>query len=183
MLLLARVAMLNSNRIRKMNISEASSELDKAKILLDGSIRIARRVLDSLEESRSNVQNNGKHRETEKDEHTALVILLQSLDALGLLEIIKYELIESQEPDANLIDAERALCRCISIFKELGSQSSLSNYSDVKAEYLSCLKHLMSLLNGSARNKIQQPTITLQEVKDEISQLEADLSPIRKRRN
>lgn len=38
---IARVAMLNSNRLRKINISEAIAELDKAKDLLHSSTRFA----------------------------------------------------------------------------------------------------------------------------------------------
>lgn len=40
MLHIARVVMLNSNRMRKMNISEAIDELDRAKELLDNSTRL-----------------------------------------------------------------------------------------------------------------------------------------------
>lgn len=36
---LARVVMLNASQLRKVNISEAIAELDKAKLLLDNSIR------------------------------------------------------------------------------------------------------------------------------------------------
>lgn len=39
MLHIARVAMLNSNQLRKLGISGASEELEKAKDLLDNSIR------------------------------------------------------------------------------------------------------------------------------------------------
>lgn len=39
MLHIARVAMLNSNQLRKRHASEAIAELDRAKELLDNSIR------------------------------------------------------------------------------------------------------------------------------------------------
>ncbi|XP_077236030.1 tetratricopeptide repeat (TPR)-like superfamily protein isoform X2 [Tasmannia lanceolata] len=183
MLHLARVEMFSSNRLRKFDISKANAELDKAKLLLDNSIRIARLVLDSPKENISNLQNGVEARHTEKDGHAALLILLQSLDELGLLEITKHELQELKEPDATPIEAEHALRQCISIFKEPGIRRSVLNSAEVKAEYLSCLKHLVSLLSGTTSKEVHQSRPTLQELKDEIRLLEAELTPNRKRRN
>ncbi|KAG2715193.1 hypothetical protein I3760_03G066100 [Carya illinoinensis] len=101
MLHIARVAMLNSNQLRKLGISGASEELEKAKDLLDNSIRIARRVLDKLSKQKGNLRSNGAPGETRKDARVALIILLQSLNALGLLQITKQE--DSQDSQEHIM--------------------------------------------------------------------------------
>ncbi|XP_058108325.1 uncharacterized protein LOC131251571 [Magnolia sinica] len=181
MLHLARLAMLKSNRLRKANIAEAIAELNKAKLVLDNSIRIARLVLYRTKENKGNMHNNGEAKENLKDEHAALVILLQSLDALALVEITKLELEEPTEAHEIEPEAERALRQCISIFKEPGIPSFLLNSPEAKTEYLSCLKHLFSLLSGSASE--EQSRATLREMKEEIKRLEAELSHNRKSRS
>ncbi|OVA12163.1 hypothetical protein BVC80_1775g2 [Macleaya cordata] len=182
MLHLARVAMLSSNRLRKVDISQAKAELDKAKALLDNSIRIAQRVLESPNQKQSSIQNNGGPKETGKDEHAALVILLQSLDALGLLEITKQELEEPKVEHPPPIEAEHAFRQCIAAFKESKIPRSVSSSPEVKAEYLTCLKHLFSLLisDTTTDDGISKRHNTLQELKDEIKQIEAELSKSRK---
>ncbi|KAG5247287.1 Tetratricopeptide repeat superfamily protein [Salix suchowensis] len=92
---IARVAMLNSNRMRKINISEAIAEVDKAKDILHSSTRIARQVLNKLRVQKGKKQKN-EASEMKREGHAALVILLQSLDALGLAETAKQELLELQ---------------------------------------------------------------------------------------
>ncbi|KAJ0099740.1 hypothetical protein Patl1_21183 [Pistacia atlantica] len=126
MLHIARVAMLNSNQLRKGHISEAIGELDRAKELLDNSIRIARHVLSKSMKQKGEKHNYGADRETIRDRGAALVILfspsfceeassisclvmkqlltvenLQSLQALGLLEITKQEIQETEALDKN----------------------------------------------------------------------------------
>lgn len=178
---LARVAMLNSSRLRKVNISEASAELEKAKVHLDDSIRIASQVLDGSNGNRSRWWKSEEARETGKDEHAALIILLQSLDTLGLLEITKLELLEPTVEGATPVGAEGAFRQCIKVFKEPGVRSSLLESPDVKTEYLSCLRHFMGLLSGSKNE--EQSRVTLQELKDEIKRVETELSPNRKQRS
>ncbi|XP_044467401.1 uncharacterized protein LOC123197259 isoform X2 [Mangifera indica] len=159
MLHIARVAMLNSNQLRKRHASEAIAELDRAKELLDNSIRIARHVLSRSMKHKGEKDNYGASGETRRDRHAALVILLQSLQALGLLEITKQEMLETQ----------------------FATEKSISASPEVKAEYLSCLKHLSSLIgdaNAGGRHKLREPT--LQELKDEIKRLEVEVSSKRR---
>lgn len=112
MLHMARVAVLNSNRLRKVNDSEAHGELSEAKALLDNSIRIARQLLDDPTKKRRNL----------KDEHMAFVILLQSYIELGLLELSKKELPDSREDDSGITEAEYNCHQCINNFtKTLGT--------------------------------------------------------------
>ncbi|XP_010271352.1 PREDICTED: uncharacterized protein LOC104607409 isoform X2 [Nelumbo nucifera] len=183
MLHMARIAMLYSNQLRKVDISKASAELDKAKVLLNNSIRIANQALDNLKQKGSNMQNNGDPRKIGKDEHAAMVILLQSFDALGLLEITKQKLQEPKEKHGSIIEAEKALQQCLSTFKEPRIQMSISNSPEVKSEYLSCLKHLLGLISESTGDGIQQSRKTvLKELKDEINRVETELSSKRKHR-
>ncbi|XP_042501109.1 uncharacterized protein LOC122078960 isoform X2 [Macadamia integrifolia] len=177
MLHLARVAMLKSNRLRKVDIDKAKAELDKAKVLLENSIRIAQRVLNSPKQKGGNTQNTGQSRANGKDEQTAMVILLQSLDALGLLEITKQELQESMD-ECSPTGAENALERCISAFKEYGTKNPVAVTTEAKAEYLSCLKHFLSLKTVSESDSSQHSE---KELKDEIKRVEAELFSNRKR--
>ncbi|PON33499.1 hypothetical protein PanWU01x14_352240 [Parasponia andersonii] len=176
--------MLNANRLRKMDTSVAIAELDKAKEHLNNSIRIAHNLLDKLMKQSGKMQNFGVPGETRKNGHEALVILLQSLDALGLLEITKKELQESKDEHAPVVEAENALLRCISAYKKFGSERPISYSREVKTEYLSCLKHLASLISDSSTERTQQSKgLKLQDIKEEIKRLEAEVSPLRKRRH
>lgn len=56
-----------------INVSFIVSDCTKSFLFLD---RIARQVLDNPKENRSSMWNNGAARETGKDEHAALVILV-----------------------------------------------------------------------------------------------------------
>ncbi|KAL6993258.1 hypothetical protein U1Q18_011373, partial [Sarracenia purpurea var. burkii] len=184
MLYIARVEILNSNRLRKMNTSEAIVELDKAKGCLAHSIRIAQRILRKLVRQDGTQQYHGVSKETIKDAHAALGILLQSLNALGLLEITKEELLESRGEHAPAVAAENALRQCISSFKEFGIDRSISNSPGIQAEYLSCLKHLWSLISNRASEDLQQSRrANLQELKDEIKRVEGELSQRPKHKN
>ncbi|KAF5200058.1 Tetratricopeptide repeat (TPR)-like superfamily protein [Thalictrum thalictroides] len=163
MLHLARVKMLNSNRSMKIDYSEARGELSEAKVLLHNSIRIAQHHLNGP---------TTQKRKNPKDEHASLLILLQSFNALGALENIKQELEELRMDRSSLPDAEHAFRQCINVFKEAIQSENLRpicNSPDVKAEYLSCLKHLTSLKTESAENRTQHSNRTiLQELKNEI---------------
>lgn len=179
MLHLARIAILNSKQLWKMKSSKAKSDLEKAKLLIDNSIRIAKDVLDHPTKNRNSLQSNSAPTEIEKDQHVALIILLQSLDAVGLLEVTKHEILETKEACEFPSEAELALRECVSIFKEPHIRRMLLNASNVTAEYLSCLKHLMSLLSGSTdESKLR----VLQELKYEVQHIEAELTPRRQRK-
>ncbi|OMO98070.1 putative kinesin light chain, partial [Corchorus capsularis] len=178
MLHLARVIMLNCNQHGRMHVSEAIAELDKAKGLLNNSIRIAGQVIYKLERQKGKNQNNGF---SGRDGREALIVLLQSLDALGLLEINRQEL---QEPGVKVFsspEAKNAHFECISAYKELASGKLIGNSPEVKAEYLSCLKHLSSLLDAEGTQKYRGTT--LQELKDEMKGVELDISSYRGRKN
>ncbi|KAE8713351.1 40S ribosomal protein S28-like [Hibiscus syriacus] len=178
MLHIARVAMLNSDQHRNTNISDAIAELDKAKGLLNNAIRIAWQVIDKLK-TQSKKQGYGVSGETGRDGHVALIILLQSLDALGLLEINRQELQDSREK-LSTPDAKNAHFECISAYKELVTGKLISNSVEAKAEYLSCVKHLSNLLE--AEGTTQYRGTTLQELKDEVRRVEHDISQSRSRK-
>ncbi|CAK9169775.1 unnamed protein product [Ilex paraguariensis] len=181
MLHIARVEMLISSQQRKTNIARAIVHLDKSKDLLDNAIRIAQQVLDKMTQQKGNQQSIGVSREMRKAGHTALVILLQSLNALGQLEISKAELQDSKEKNTPVLDPEEAFHQCILAFKEFASERSLSDSPEVKFEYLSCLKHLSSLM--STKGMDQGRSGTLQMLKDEIKRVELELSPDKMRKN
>lgn len=182
MLHIARVRMLNSNQLKKVDISVAIAELEKGKDLLHNSIRIARRVLDNLTKQKGNLKSYSAPGETRMDGSAALVILLQSLDALGLVEINKRELQESRE-HLPVAEAENALFQCLSAYKEFETKRSISDSPAVKAEYLSCVKHLSSLIIDTNTDSTQRfKGVTLKELEDEIKRLESELHH-RKRKN
>lgn len=179
MLHIARVVMLNSNRMRKMNISEAIDELDRAKELLDNSTRISRHVLNKLIKQKGGKQNYGASGEALREGHTAFIILLQSLEILALLETNKQELQESKEEILACYEAENALLECISAYKEFGTEKPIGDSFEVKAAYLSCLKHLSSLISTGRAQRSKEAT--LQGLKDEIKRIEAEISSNRRR--
>lgn len=167
---IARVAMLNSNRLRKINISEAIAELDKAKDLLHSSTRIARQVLNKLRTQKGKKQKNGAS-EMKREGHAALVILLQSLDTLGLVETTKQELLESQGEHLPYVEAENVLLQCISSYKEFEAEKLISDSPKVKTEYLSCMKHLLSLMIDTGN----KDKVTLKDLDYEIKRVEAEI--------
>lgn len=167
---IARVAMLNSNRLRKINISEAIAELDKAKDLLHSSTRIARQVLNKLRTQKGKKQKNGAS-EMKREGHAAVVIMLQSLDTLGLVETTKQELLESQGEHLPYVEAENVLLQCISSYKEFEAEKLISDSPKVKTEYLSCLKHLLSLMIDTGN----KDKVTLKDLDYEIKRVEAEI--------
>lgn len=167
---IARVAMLNSNRLRKINISEAIAELDKAKDLLHSTTRIARQVLNKLRTQKGKKQKNGAS-EMKREGHAALVILLQSLDTLGLVETTKQELLESQGEHLPNVEAENVLLQCISSYKEFEAEKLISDSPKVKTEYLSCMKHLLSLMIDTGN----KDKVTLKDLDYEIKRVEAEI--------
>ncbi|KAF5747478.1 RNA polymerase-associated protein CTR9 [Tripterygium wilfordii] len=179
MLHIARVVMLKANKLSKMQTSEAIAELDKANDLLYNAYRIAWQVLNKVAKQKGNGQIYGAPGEARRDGHAALVILLQSLDTLGLVEINKQELKAPVEKHSTGNEAENALLNCISAYKEFANQRLISDHPDVKAQYLSCLKRLSSLINNGVR---QSRKHTLQELKDEIQRVEGEVSSQRKKK-
>lgn len=167
---IARVAMLNSNRLRKINISEAIAELDKAKDLLHSSTRIARQVLNKLRTQKGKKQKNGAS-EMKREGHAAVVIMLQSLDTLGLVETTKQELLESQGEHLPYVEAENVLLQCISSYKEFEAEKLISDSPKVKTEYLSCMKHLLSLMIDTGN----KDKVTLKDLDYEIKRVEAEI--------
>ncbi|KAM3760542.1 hypothetical protein ACB098_01G201900 [Castanea mollissima] len=158
MLHIARVAMLNCNRLRKLDISGAISELEKAKDLLDNSVRIAQRVLDKLIKQKVITKGSGAPGETRRDGRVALLILERSS-----------------------AEAERALFQCISAYREFGAERLISDFPEVKGQYLSCLKRLISYSSTVGTQILKGET--LQELEDEIKHLEVEISPYRKHKN
>lgn len=68
-------------------------------------------------------------------------------------------------------------------YVQFESERILSNSPEVKAEYLSCLRHLSALLSNRVADSTQRSRgVTLQELKDEIKHIEDELSPNRKSR-
>ncbi|KAK9115107.1 hypothetical protein Syun_021904 [Stephania yunnanensis] len=178
MLHLARVAILMSNQMMKVDFLEAKKELDKAKVLLDNSISVAQRVLDVSQKTR-NIRKHKEPGRTGKDEHVALTILLQSCNAMGLLATNKKEL-EAAGEKHYIAEAEQALLECVSAFKMNDSiliVSLISKSTEIKAEYLSCLRHLLSLM---IERTDENSSSKVQELKLEIKHIEAEVSSSRK---
>ncbi|GAB2299155.1 hypothetical protein Dimus_033227 [Dionaea muscipula] len=176
MLRLARLAMLKANQVRKLGNSEAVSELDRAKDLLGNTIRIAQHFLDRLAKQKHKIFSFGRQQDTGKDGQTALLILLQSLNELSQLEIIRREIQESREITP-VLEAERALHRCLSAYKEYGTGRLITASSETKAEYLSCLKHLLNIMKDTTRKTEESRRTTMEELKDEIKRVEDEISP------
>ncbi|KAM5558206.1 hypothetical protein ABKV19_020097 [Rosa sericea] len=181
---IARVAMLNSDQLKNIDYPKAISELDKAKEVLHESMRIAQCSLDKLMKQNKKIRSNGAPGEIGKNGQVPLVILLQASDALGLLEITKKQLQGSKQSEhAPNIEAENALFKCISAYKEFVTKRSIPEFPETKAEYLKCLKHLLSLNSDSTTERTQQSTgVNLQDLRDEIKRLEVELYPHRKRK-
>ncbi|CAI9298832.1 unnamed protein product [Lactuca saligna] len=166
MLHLARVELLLFNQINK----DTSKALDNAQDLLCNAIRVAQQVLDKLKKQGANRKSYEVSRTDTHSHHTALLILLQALNTLSQLEVTKSELHTMVHSDA-----EKALLDCISAFRQFGSEKGLSNFGDIKGEYLSCLKHLSSLLKTSKINSMKNSRKpTLEEVQNEIKRVEAN---------
>ncbi|XP_012086427.1 RNA polymerase-associated protein CTR9 homolog isoform X2 [Jatropha curcas] len=183
MLHIARVAMLNANRLRRIHVSEAISELDKAKELLCNSTRIAQQVLKKLRNQSWSRQKAEVSEETRRHGRAALVILMQSLETVGLVELAKQELQESMQEHPSTVETASALFQCISAYKEFESERSISDSPEVKVEYLSCLKHLLSLISDKAIRETQlSGKVTSQELNDEIKRIEGEISNYRKRK-
>ncbi|KAJ6845015.1 kinesin light chain 3 isoform X2 [Iris pallida] len=181
MLHLARLGVLNTNRLRKLNITEARAELDKAKLSVDNAIRIAKEALDCSRKNQNSIRSSSVPNGSENDLHMALTILLQSLDFIGLLDVTKRELLEAAQESAFPFDAELALRDCISIFKEPATRSLL-NSPDVKAEYLSSLKHLANIVTENIDHKTDKSG-ALKELRDEVRRIQVELSPSRRQRH
>lgn len=62
---------------------------------------------------------------------------------------------------------------------QFGTEKPIGDSFEVKAAYLSCLKHLSSLI-GTGRSQ-RSKEATLQGLKDEIKRIEAEISSNRRR--
>ncbi|KAF7136352.1 hypothetical protein RHSIM_Rhsim08G0019400 [Rhododendron simsii] len=169
MLYIARVEMLNSDRLRMMNTSEAIAGVDKVKAHLVHSIRIAQKILNK------SVKQEDRHsevsRQTGKDEQAAWVILLQSLNALGLLEITKKEILESKGEHSPAKGTEDSLRHFISAFNMFRTERLNKSFSsELRSEYLSCLKNFSSLISNSTSDSMQRGL--LETLEDEIKRVE-----------
>lgn len=170
-----RVKMLDSNKLKKSNAYQVRAELDMTKDLLSKSISVARGNLVPSVKEKANKQSYGESMTTVRSRQSALIILLQSLNALSLLEMKRLELEESENPYNS--EAESALRGCISAYREFVTEKSLSDAPGVKAEYLLCLKHLVDLLtDNKTSSKDRSSNASLQELKDEIKRVEVELS-------
>lgn len=178
MLRLARLTMLKADQERKLGNSEAVSELDKGKDLLQNTIRIAQQCLDGLAKQKRKFFSFGRCQDNDKDARTALLILLQSLNELSRLEIIKGEFQESKGT-THILVAEAALQRCISAYKEFVNGGLLSASSEMRSEYLSCLKHLLNIMNNQTRKTDESQRSTVDKLKDEIKRVESEIAPSR----
>ncbi|KAL4572506.1 hypothetical protein LXL04_019285 [Taraxacum kok-saghyz] len=179
MLHLARVELLQykHNQTSK-DISKATQVLENANHLLNNAIRVARSDLDKLKKQGSNRKSYQVSRKDTHSQHTALLILMQALNTLSQLQVTKSEL---QEKTMLHSDAGKALLDCISAFRQFGSETGLSDFGDIKGEYLSCLKHLSSLLTTSKTNSLNQSKKpTLEEVQNEIKRVEANTKPYKR---
>ncbi|XP_020599600.1 uncharacterized protein LOC110039005 isoform X3 [Phalaenopsis equestris] len=178
MLHLGRITLLKSNQLRQMQPCDARSELEKAKFLADNSIRIAGVKMSTAVESQEDLQRNRLPKKTVMDRKFALIILLQSLDFLGLLKAAKNEMPETETSEMCVLqfDIQSALHECISIFREPATRSLLLSFEDVKEEYISCLNHLMNILLEDAKNSSLKSSKALEELIDHAQQIKGELS-------
>ncbi|XP_020104668.1 uncharacterized protein LOC109721435 isoform X2 [Ananas comosus] len=171
---LARVGLLSSKHLQT---SDAEAELDKARLLLDKSIRITKAILNPSKKVQKSVDTASALAASEREKHEAFIVLLQSLDAVGLLEVRRCEVLMSKESCEYPFEAELALRDCLAIFKEPHMRNILMNTPDVKAEYLSCLNRLSSIIRDSAVE-----TERAKELFEEAQRIEAELSPRKHRK-
>lgn len=185
MLNLAKVGMLKASRHRSLNASEAMLELKNAKALLNDAIRIAGVAMQFSEGAKGDdgpVHNIAGKKE--ENGHAALLTLMQSLNALGQLEISILELHQATEKDSgeDITKAEEAVRQCISIVKKPGIPEQILKPVPIKKEYLSCLQHLTGLLSRSSTKRDKQVKEELRQLNKEIMQIEAELGQKQKRR-
>ncbi|XP_058752330.1 uncharacterized protein LOC131625490 isoform X3 [Vicia villosa] len=157
---LARVAVLDYNQNKKLDVSKAKAELDIAKDHLHNSIRIARQCLDKVLKQKDRSKKNSMVERSRKEAQATLVILLQSLSTLSSVELAKQELQEIQEGEINL-KAKEALLQCIAAYNEfVVHKKSIGDSPEIKNEYLSCFKHAQTLLGskleGEGIHKLNQ---------------------------
>ncbi|KAL1569719.1 Tetratricopeptide repeat superfamily protein [Salvia divinorum] len=170
MLHIARMKIVITKELPQANNSQAIAELDKAKSLLDDSVRIARKLIVQFLEQKEKTERFGVSPRTRKDGHSAVVILLQSLNALGALEITEQGYLGSQEHFK--AEANASLRQCISTFQELRSEQSISDSPEVQAEYLLCLQSLyLSISKGAARQAGEE-----KEIQEEIRRVKGEIS-------
>ncbi|XP_054799912.1 uncharacterized protein LOC129304240 isoform X2 [Prosopis cineraria] len=143
---LARGVLLSIRQLHKWDaIGEA--EFDRAKDHLDNSMRIARQVLNKLLKQKVNTKNYSALGRSMKERQAALIILLQSLSTLASLELAKQELLGIQEEHLHL-EARKALLQCVSSYREYVSEKSVADSTEIKKDYLSCLKRAQNLLGS-----------------------------------
>ncbi|KAL2898412.1 Midasin [Bienertia sinuspersici] len=112
-----------------------------------------------------------------KDEHVALLILLQSLKALAQVEMAKQE---ATEDAGLLVEAEKPLRRCIYAYKEHAAISSTFKSIEIKREYVACLKNLLSLISETTKNIDESRKAEVRELDDEIRRVEEEISSRKK---
>lgn len=182
MLNLAKVVMLKASRYRSLNASEAMLELNNAKELLNDAIRISGVEMQFGVKADDGLVHNIPGKEEEKG-HVALLTMMQSLNALGQIEISILELHQAIEKDSgdDLTKAEEAVRQCISIVKKPGIPEQILKAEPIRKEYLSCLQHLTGLLSHSSIKRDKQVKQELQQLNKEIRQIEAELGQKQKR--
>ncbi|WOL09357.1 hypothetical protein Cni_G18110 [Canna indica] len=135
------------------------------------------RIANSILSSNVVKQNNSKSSDNEKDQSLALITLLQSLDSLGLLEVKKQELIESEEAFEYPLEVGLALRQCISILEKPLVRSMVLSDPSIKREYLACLMRLVNQANITTIPVEELPNSrVLQELLDEARRIEAELT-------
>ncbi|XP_051141328.1 uncharacterized protein LOC127258509 [Andrographis paniculata] len=169
-LFLARVKML----ISKTDTSRAMAEIDIAKNLLHNSVRVAQKSLTRSMEQKGKEKPNMPPGKAGKGAHSAMLILLQSMNALGSLELLKLEIVDSKKTVPGSADA--APFQCLSVYKEFEADNSISESPEIKSEYLSCLKLFSELMSKSILSKEKGRQ---EKIKDEIHRIEDELSRAR----
>ncbi|XP_073155153.1 uncharacterized protein [Henckelia pumila] len=170
MLYIARVKMLISDDLTKRNSSQAITELDKAKKLLRESVRIARQILLRSVKEKGDKEPFVGYQKTGKSGHSIMLIMLQSINALGSLEIRKLQFQDSRECIS--CEADAALLQCMSILKEFSNEKSLLDSPEVKVVYLSCLQCLYDLISRSKTSEITMA----KEIENEIQLIQDEMS-------
>ncbi|KMZ65303.1 hypothetical protein ZOSMA_32G00880, partial [Zostera marina] len=168
---LVRILILQSNNLSKVNLFQAEAELDKAKCTLNDLMRIPRIALDCQNDNRKNILAKNAFKYSENDKRAAFIVLLQSLDVIGLLEIAKLQI----QPTGTCtfpVESELALRECITFFSEPKFQKLL-RFPDVRNEYLSSLRHLVNILSDYFQNEIQNSLFD--ELENKVTNIEDKL--------
>ncbi|GAA0159217.1 hypothetical protein LIER_16047 [Lithospermum erythrorhizon] len=168
---IASVKKLKFDQLRKINISQAMTELEKAKALFNNSIRLCHELQVQSKKKEGTQKSDAVSARIRKDRDWATIILLQSYHNLAWVETAEMEVQDAGKQDFLLV-VENTLRRCISAYTEYETLVQSPASPEVKAQYILCLKNLSTFLCEKA--SMGEPTKhNLEEIKREIKRVES----------